>query len=171
MRNVLVASRLALNLAIEDLAQHRLNSSHGFEAMFKTEENMYKVSSVFSNINTGHPSAHHTTPTESKPAPRLVCVTPEVTSLAELPGANPYEFCQSGKHVAAYAPPSRYILLCEEFFNHPVAPEPGSQKCPSVVNNEFVESPLGYVSRYQSYAVIHEMVYTQPYLEGLWYTN
>ncbi|MCJ1377643.1 hypothetical protein MMC17_000739 [Xylographa soralifera] len=159
MHNVLKASRLALSLAIKDLSQHRLNSSYGFEAMFKTEENMYKVYSVLLNMETGHSSAHHTSPTRSKAAPRFVCVTPEITSIPELPGLNPYEHCQIGDTIAAYVRPSRYILLCERFWSYLAAPEPGSRNCPSVANNEFVDDQSSRVSMYQSYLVIHEMVH------------
>ncbi|MCJ1290485.1 hypothetical protein MMC34_002023 [Xylographa carneopallida] len=171
MHNVLTASRLAVNLAIQDLTKHQLNSSHGFEAMFKTEDNLNKVDSVLLNIATGHASAHHRTPTAPKPAPTFICVTAEVTSIAGLPGANPYKYCQSDKRIAAYARPSEYILLCEEFFKYRAAPEPGSQGCPSVANNEFLNTDLSQVAKYQSYAVIHELVGKHIYLQGLWSNN
>ena len=165
MQNVIRASRLALKLAINDVAQHGLDSSHGFKAFFKTEENMYKVYSVLLNIETGQPSAHHTSPTVSKAAPSFVCITPEVTSIPGFSGYNLYEYCQSDNRVAAYARPSRYILLCEAFWEFPVAPEPGESRCPSVANNQFVASQSGRIGSYQSYIIIHELVYSQSHFK------
>ena len=99
--------------------------------------------------------------------PEFVCVKSDTLLRYKHLKFDPYIFCQQPRSYAAWARQSRYIFLCDFFFEQPLSPpsiEPQSSRpantCLKV--NRRRNSFVGFgniVCLYQKYMLIHEMVH------------
>ncbi len=102
-------------------------STHGYEAMFKTNDSVPTVSSTLAGVANGGPITIGTGPLAAKRKPTLVCINAGDPNTAAV-----YHACMSDPRGAVFAghwPHSEIIALCPEFWNLPDGPT--LYDCPS----------------------------------------
>lgn len=153
-------------LALSALANARLygvESSFGFQAMFKTDEAQETVVAILDHI------VYFRGKTKLKPrpdafsSPRLSCVTEDSAKLyayLEL-GYDPWHRCLTGSPrstpiQAFYAEGTTYTFLCPAFFTQP--PASTKKNCPSVTDNRFSGDSGIFYRNYQTYIMLYQLI-------------
>ncbi len=156
LKQTLAEALLVLEPALHD-AQFG-NKSAVFSAIFKLGDTKEFVQDILTKIFSGtrmidlQPNPYIPT------IPTFACVTPYTWHKNKFLKADPYALCMPplGIGQAFIMQGTSYIYLCPSFWTRP--PWPSFPDCPSVWKNRWV-GPGQYLSNYQGYLLIHEMVH------------
>ncbi|KAL8751411.1 MAG: hypothetical protein Q9199_006437 [Rusavskia elegans] len=161
---------VALDLRKEPLdaaisaAKQGVRSPHGFQAWFKDDAAIPKVTEILKNIQSMKGLRRlipYPNPWIAQP-PVFVCVNESTFKrYGTRLGKDPYQYCQESGAFGLYLFGWRYLFLCEKFFTLRTAPlGPPTKYCPHIIGNRFtVPAELGRLADFQTYVLIHEMMH------------
>ena len=158
LKNLITEIRLNLRLVIRE-TRKGTDSELGFEAFFKTNENIPRVLKIFSKIANGDkvraPKSHGRSNwlKPKKTPPVIGCsssVQGEFTSES-------YKQCQDPPRYAYYPSDSVWVYLCPVFWDVPATPS--GKYCPQVYDNGTVTSDSTLLHMSQQAIFVHELVH------------
>lgn len=156
--HTLVQAALDMLPAVIDDLQAGINSRHGYKAWFKSNTSKDYIQRVLQNIHTVQSKFGLQPQPDLPTGPHFSCVGPNTSALYPWMRLNPFYLCVTlfPGMKAFYYPGSSYILICPSFWS--LQPWPSITSCPTVMDNLFVGS-RAWLSDYQTYVLIHEMVH------------
>ncbi|KAL6720386.1 hypothetical protein ACLMJK_002308 [Lecanora helva] len=168
----------ALALAVSSLpdaiadAQLGTASTHGFTAFFKQRTSAPAVATVLQKIHSQSPVRGRWPNLIRASPPEFICAKFDTVLRYKHLNFDPYLACKRPKVYGFWAKRSRYIVLCDYFFERPPAPTaPRSETCIKVKDNSF-QGFGNLLCLYQKYMLIHEMVHFYLGTKGLgWSTQ
>ena len=166
---VSTALDLAREAAAAAIPTSRMGTSSGniYIAFFKRNSASQTVTSMLAKI-AAQTAIRNRWPNPLKSSgPEFVCVKPDTFDRYKNLKIDPYWFCQQPRRYGLWPRSSRYIFLCDFFFERPVEPpsiDPHSSRPASTclrVDRQW-NAFVGFgniVCLYQKYMLIHEMVH------------
>lgn len=165
---------LARAAAAAAIAPSRIGTSSGniYTAFFKRNSASKYVTSMLENIKNHTPIRGRWPNRLKASGPEFICVKSDTFARYKPLRVDPYWFCMQPRMYGFWARQSRYIFLCDFFFERPVTPPSidshSSQPADTCLRvdrrfNAFVGFG-NVVCLYQKYMLIHEMMHF--YLES-----
>ena len=166
--------RLGLEAAIAD-SSRGVQSTHGFQAFFKSNESILFVQALLRDVQSGRSLPFNLDPRTSIQArPQIYCANELSDSTGPLAHLRPWQTCLADSGTVSFqygATP--YIVLCPTYWLFPLEPVSGRHNCGTVTsNNLFANGNAAGVARaempgpnqerligYQVYHLFHEIVH------------
>ena len=149
-------------------AQMGMFSAHGFLAFFKSDASSKPVISILEKIRDQKAIRGNLPNIFKASGPEFICVKEDTTARYKRLGVDPQQVCKQLQNHAFWLRKSRYIFLCDSFFDWRISPAsigPGvvrdyrpASSCLQVRDNLFIGFG-NMVCLYQKYMLIHEMVH------------